>query len=32
MIKMGFKLVTISNDVGVLLNASKAAVAEARSA
>lgn len=31
MIAMGFKLVTISNDVGLLANAAKAAVAEARS-
>ncbi len=32
MIKMGFKLVTISNEVGIMVNAAKAAVAEARGA
>lgn len=30
MVKMGFKLVTISNDVGVMVNAAKAQVAAAR--
>ncbi len=30
MIRMGFKLVTISNDVGIMVNAAKAAVKEAR--
>jgi 4-hydroxy-2-oxoheptanedioate aldolase len=30
-IKMGFKLVTISNEVGIMVNAAKAAIAEARS-
>jgi 4-hydroxy-2-oxoheptanedioate aldolase len=29
-IKMGFKLVTISNEIGILVNAAKAAVKEAR--
>ncbi|BAT61808.1 5-keto-4-deoxy-D-glucarate aldolase [Variibacter gotjawalensis] len=31
MIKMGFKLVTIANDVGIMLNAAKAAVTETKS-
>lgn len=31
MIKMGFRLVTISNEVGLMVNAAKTAVAEARS-
>lgn len=31
MIQMGFKLVTISNEIGLMVNAAKAAVAEARS-
>jgi 4-hydroxy-2-oxoheptanedioate aldolase len=30
-IKMGFKLVTISNEVGLMVNAAKAAIAEAKS-
>ena len=29
-IKMGFKLVTISNEVGLMVNAAKAAIKEAR--
>jgi hypothetical protein len=32
MIKMGFKLVTISNEVGLMVNAAKSAVKEARGA
>ncbi len=31
MIKMGFKLVTIANEVGIMVNAAKAAITEAES-